>query len=107
MNFICIESFDYAKDENFTHRVQVIQRKGPSHTEFYVNLRIFENGFPTDNGICLHKAEFEKLLPFLEKKENTVIRNGRIVKFLKLDKFDTQFYELLLFKTNSEFQVMI
>ena len=104
MTFYCIESFEYAKDEVFSHRVQVIQHKDKANTEFYVNLRTFENGRPNENGICLYKSEFEKILPFLEKKENTTQKNGRTIKFLKLDPV---FFELVLFKPNHEYQIMI
>ena len=104
MSFFCIASFDYSKDEVFSHKIQVIHLKDASQTEVYVNLRTFEKGRPTDNGICLLKAEFEKVLPFLEKKESTTIRNGRTLKFLKVE---TNFYELLLIKPNHDFQVMI
>ena len=104
MSFICINSYDYSKNEVYDHRIQVIQLKDASHTEMFVNLRTFEHGKPTENGICLLKSEFEKVLPFLERKENTTIKNGRTLKFLKVD---PTFYELLLFKPNHEFQVMV
>src|ERR1700712_1138853 len=100
MSFNCIESFDYATDEKFTHRIQVIQHKDPLKTEVYVNLRTFDNGKPSENGICLAKSEFEKILPFMERRENTTIKNGRTLKFQKIDdgKKPPEFYQLLLIK---------
>ena len=104
MSFNCIETFDYSSDSQFTHRIQIIQQKDPSKAELYVNLRTFENGKPTENGICLIKTEFEKILPFLERRESTTIKNGRTLKFLKLD---PNFFQLVLIKPNHDFQVMI
>ena len=105
MSFTCFESFDYSKDTQFTHRIQIIQHKDTTNGSFvYVNLRTFEGSRPTDNGICLLMSEFEKLVPFMERKENMTLRDVRIVKFLKLDPL---FYEIILIKPTHEFQVMI
>ncbi len=104
MNFFCIGDVEYKKDETMSHRAQVIQRKDAKGVETYVNLRTFHNNRPTDNGICLLKEEFEKLVPFFQKLENTTIKNGRIVKLFKID---SPFYELLLIKPNQGYHVMI
>jgi hypothetical protein len=104
MNFFCIGDVEYKKDEHISHRAQVIQRKDTKGVETYVNLRTFSNNKPTENGICLMKEEFEKLVPFFQKLENTTIKNGRLVKFFKVD---PTFYELLLIKPNQDYHVMI
>ncbi len=104
MNFFCIGDLEYKKDENISHRAQVIQRKDAKGVETYVNLRTFSDNKPTDNGVCLLKEEFEKLIPFFQKLENTTIKNGRLVKFFKAD---PPLYEILLIKPNQEYHVMI
>jgi hypothetical protein len=104
MSFVCYQSTAFSTNEPLVHKVQIIQHKDSKLTENFVNLRTFEDGRATDNGVCLYKSEFVKLLSFLEKKENTTLKDVRTVKFFKID---GPMFEILLIKPNYEFQVMI
>ena len=106
MSFVIIESVDFSKDYSITQRVEVIQwKKDEKCSEVYINLRSFLNGKPVDNGICLTKDEFNKLLPYIDRRENVMFGEERVIQFYRSP--GSSMYEFDLTKPKLKSQGMI